>query len=188
MPRSVYHGPPMTTEPRPASRRADLLTVLGVAAVVLVADQASKAWVAANIAYQTGRIEVVGDLVQLWNVRNTGAAFSLLEGGLFLFVIVTVVALGMIVYFFRAFAGRSPWLFVILGAILGGALGNFVDRLRFGYVTDFLSVGFGDTRWPTFNVADSAVVTGIGLLVIILTFFTPDEAGRTDTTRTEMTT
>jgi len=59
---------------------------------------------------------------------------------------------------------------VVLGAILAGALGNLTDRLRLGYVIDFVSLGFGDTRFPTFNVADSAVVLGIGALVAYLTF------------------
>ena len=80
----------------------------------------------------------------------------------------TVVALGMIVYFHRAFAGRSLWLEALLGLILGGTLGNLVDRVRQGYVTDFVSVGFGSVRFPTFNVADSSIVVGIGILVIVL--------------------
>ena len=77
----------------------------------------------------------------------------------------------MVVYFHRTLSDRGPWIQVILGAILAGALGNLTDRIRFGYVVDFVSIGFGDTRFPTFNVADSAVVLGIGALVAYLTFF-----------------
>ena len=77
----------------------------------------------------------------------------------------------MVVYFHRTLRDRGPWIQVILGAILAGALGNLTDRLRLGYVIDFVSVGIGDVRFPTFNVADSAVVLGIGALVIYLTFF-----------------
>ena len=76
----------------------------------------------------------------------------------------------MIVYFYRAFRGRGTWIHVVLGAILGGTLGNLTDRLRYGYVVDFVSVGIGDIRWPTFNVADSSLVIGIGLLVLYLSF------------------
>lgn len=177
----------MTTEPRRAAGRGDLLTLLAVAAVVLVADQLTKLAIIASIPFG-GRIAIVGDLFQLWHVRNTGAAFSLLEGGLWLFVVVTIAALGMVAYFHRSFIGRSRWLQVILGVVLGGTLGNFADRLRQGYVTDFLSFGFGDTRFPTFNVADSAVVVGIGLLVIILTFFMPETGGRAGEHRTEAST
>lgn len=177
----------MSTEPQRARRRADLLTLLAVAAAVLIADQLTKMAIIATIPFGASR-QVLGDVVQLWHVRNTGAAFSLFEGGLLLFVVVTILALGMVAYFHRAFVGRSRWLQVILGVVLGGALGNFIDRLRYGYVTDFLSVGIGDVRWPTFNVADSAVVCGIGLLVIILTFFTPDESRASESARTEAST
>ncbi|MEP6681090.1 MAG: signal peptidase II [Chloroflexota bacterium] len=149
------------------TRWMEPVLLAAVAAVIFVADQATKALVAGGIVLNE-RVSVVGDLVQLWHVRNSGAAFSLFQGGTLLFLVVTVVAIGMIVYFHRIFRGRSPWLQVLLGVILGGTAGNLVDRLRFGYVTDFLSIGVGDVRWPVFNVADSSVVVGIGLLVIYL--------------------
>jgi signal peptidase II len=145
-----------------------LAVMLGVALVIYVADQATKAAIVATLAVGE-RVHVLGDVVQLLHARNSGAAFSILQGELWLFVIVTVAALVMVAYFHRVLRERSIWLQVILGAILGGALGNFTDRIRFGYVVDFVSVGIGDLRWPTFNVADSAVVCGIGLLVIYLT-------------------
>jgi signal peptidase II len=166
----------MSTDAPRAGGRADLLVLLGVAAVVLVADQVTKALVIAAIPEVNGPpIRVIGDVVQIWHARNTGAAFSLFEGGIILFLVVTVLALAMITYFHRSFLGRTIWLQVILGVILGGTLGNFIDRVRLGYVTDWLSVGIGTTRWPTFNVADSGVVVGIGLLVIVLTFFTNEQ-------------
>ena len=140
-----------------------------VAAALYIADQVTKALVVAFIPFGERR-EVIGDLVQLWHVRNTGAAFSLFPGATWLFLLVTVGALVMIVYFFRAFRGRSLWLQVVLGAILGGTLGNLTDRIRYGYVVDFASVGFGETRFPTFNVADSSLVLGIGALVLFLSF------------------
>lgn len=157
---------------RDASREAWLvpaLIVAGTAATLFAADQISKALVVG--AFQPGEsVEVVGDLVKLWYVQNSGAAFSLFPGALWLFLPVTVLALGMIVYFFRAFRDRGPAIHVVLGMILAGTLGNLVDRLRLGYVVDFISVGFGNVRFPTFNVADSAVVVGIILLVAYLTF------------------
>jgi len=144
--------------------------VLAIVAVVLyAADQVSKALVVANLRVGES-VEVVGDLVRLWHVRNSGAAFSLFPGAIWLFIPVTILALVMVVYFFRSFRDRGPVVHVILGMILAGTLGNFTDRLRLGYVVDFVSVGFGETRFPTFNVADSAVVVGIGLLVLYLTF------------------
>ena len=153
---------------RESSTRSALVLV-GVALAIYVADQVTKAAVAAAIPIGE-RVDVIGDVVQLWHAQNRGAAFSMLQGELWLFFIVTGAALVMVTYFHRTLRGRSIWLQVILGAILGGTLGNFTDRARLGYVVDFLSVGIGDVRWPTFNVADSAVVCGIGLLVIYLTF------------------
>ena len=144
------------------------LVLAGTAAVLYLADQVSKAVVVASL--DRGEfIDVVGDVLRIWYVQNTGAAFSLFPGAIWLFLPVTVLALVMIGYFFRAFRDRGPWIHVILGAVLAGTLGNLTDRLRLGYVVDFISVGVGNTRFPTFNVADSAVVVGIGLLVLYLT-------------------
>lgn len=162
---------------RDASTLRPALILAVTAAAIYVADQATKAIVVATIPYGQ-RVDVVGDLVQLWHLRNTGAAFSLLPGATWLFVPITVLALLMVAYFHRQFRDRGPWIHVVLGAILGGALGNLTDRLRLGYVVDFVSVGLGDLRWPAFNVADPSVVIGIGLLVIYLTFV--DERRRRD--------
>lgn len=157
----------MITHPPRTTGRTDLLVLLGTAALVYLLDQASKALVVANLRVGDQQ-QIVGDLVQLWHAQNAGAAFSLFQGGQILFLVVTAFALGMIVYFHRSFRGQSRWLQLVLGVILGGTLGNLTDRVRLGYVTDFVSVGFGDTRFPTFNVADSAIVLGIGVLVIYL--------------------
>jgi signal peptidase II len=157
------------------SRSTALL--LATAVLIYVADQVTKALVVANM--EPGeRIKVVGDVIWLWYLQNTGASFSILPGALWLFIPVTFVALAMVVYFHRQFRDRGPWIHVILGAILAGALGNLTDRIRLGYVVDFVSVGIGDVRWPAFNVADPSLVVGIGLLVIYLTFF--DGRGRRD--------
>ena len=153
---------------RDASLRTALLLAC-TAVAIYVADQVTKALVVATLPFGA-RHEVIGDVVQLWHVRNTGAAFSLFPGATWLFMVVTAGALVMIAWFYRSFRTRGTWIHVILGAVLGGTLGNLTDRLRYGYVVDFLSVGLGDLRWPTFNVADSALVVGIGLLVIYLTW------------------
>lgn len=151
--------------------------LVSTAIVVYVLDQVSKAVVVSSLGLGES-VDVVGDLLRIWHARNTGAAFSLLPGAFWLFVPVTVVALVMIAYFHRAFRDRGPWIHVVLGLILGGSLGNLTDRLRLGYVVDFVSVGIGDRRFPTFNVADSAVVVGIGLLVLYLTL--ADRRGSSD--------
>ena len=146
-----------------------VLVLAGTAIVLYAADQVTKALVVANVGFGD-RHDVIGDFAQLWHVRNDGAAFSILPGATWLFVPVTLVAIGMVIYFHRAFRERTAWIHFILGAILAGSLGNLTDRLRLGYVIDFVSLGIGETRFPTFNVADSAVVLGIGALVAYLTF------------------
>ena len=145
------------------------MLLLGTAAVLYIADQVTKALIVANVEYGE-RVPVLGEFLQIWHVRNTGAAFSLLPGATWIFIPVTIFALGMVAWFHRSFRDRGPWIHVVLGAILGGTLGNLTDRLRFGWVVDWISVGVGDLRWPTFNVADPSVVIGIGLLVAYLTF------------------
>lgn len=151
-----------------------LLTALAI----LVADQVTKALVVANLALGE-KSRLLGDLVQVWHAQNRGAAFSLFQGGTILFLIVSVLSIGIVAYFHRSLRDRNPWLHVVLGIVLGGTLGNFLDRLRQGYVTDWLSVGIGDTRWPTFNVADSSVVVGIGILVVYLFLTSPDRSEAT---------
>lgn len=141
-----------------------MLVLTGTALPIYVADQLSKAAVATSVSLGE-RIHVLGDLVQLWHVRNTGAAFSLFQGATWLFLVVSGAALAMVAWFHLSLRGRALWLQAVLGMILAGALGNLTDRLRAGYVVDFISVGVGDLRWPTFNVADSSVVLGILILV-----------------------
>jgi signal peptidase II len=146
-----------------------LLTAL----TLLVADQLSKALVVANLAVGE-RVEVVGDLVQIWHAQNRGAAFSLFQGGGLFFLVVSIASVAMVAYFHRSLLARPLWVHLVLGIVLGGTLGNFIDRLRQGYVTDWLSVGFGDNRFPTFNVADSSITVGIGLLVLYLFLSSPE--------------
>ena len=143
------------------------LTLAAVATLIYVADQATKALVVA--AFRVGEeAPVIGDLVVISHVQNRGAAFSLLQGETLLFVLVTLFAFGMIVFFHRSLRERGLWLHAVLGLQLGGALGNLTDRLRQGSVTDFVSVGIGTLRWTTFNVADASLVVGIGILATYL--------------------
>jgi signal peptidase II len=149
--------------------RRNALLLAATAVVLYVADQVTKALVVASLAHGE-RVDVMGDLVQLWHVRNTGAAFSLFPGATWLFIPMHLVAVVMVAYFHRQFRHRGPWIHVVLGAVLAGGLGNLTDRVRLGYVVDFVSVGIGDVRWPAFNVADPSLVLGIIVLVGYLTF------------------
>jgi len=156
--------------------RVEPAIVGATALLILLADQASKAAISSAIPLN-GRVGVIGDFVQLWNAQNHGAAFSLFQGGTLIFLVVSVLAFGLIGYLYRSWQGGPLWLYAVLGVALGGILGNLIDRLRFGYVTDFISVGIGEVRWPTFNVADASIVIGVGLIALRLFLTDPSRGG-----------
>ena len=143
------------------TRRAATLRAAVAAAVVVAADQGSKAIVRGSI----GRTERVGVLpgIDLVNTRNTGVAFGLFSGGGPLLVLVTLLALGGILVFFALNAQR-PWAWVPMGLLLGGAAGNLLDRAREGSVTDFIDL----PAWPAFNLADIAITLGVVAMFFVL--------------------
>ncbi|AFC44288.1 lipoprotein signal peptidase [Mycobacterium intracellulare MOTT-02] len=164
------------TDPQRPPRRLRLL--LSVAAIVLALDIVTKV-LAVKLLPPGQPVPIIGDTITWTLVRNSGAAFSMATGYTWM---LTLIATGVVVGIF--WMGRrlvSPWWAVGLGLILGGAMGNLVDRffrapgpLR-GHVVDFLSVGW----WPVFNVADPSVVGGAILLVVLSIFgFDFDSVGR----------
>jgi signal peptidase II len=156
--------PPVATGPIARPRPAWLLFG-GLATVVLVADQLAKAWIVGNIA--PGQVvDVIGTLVRLIFSRNNGALFGLFGSSATLFAIGSLAVLGLIVWY-HARTPRSLLLSIALGLLLGGALGNLIDRLRLGYVVDFVDIGIGTLRFFTFNVGDSAISTAILLLLFL---------------------
>jgi signal peptidase II len=136
---------------------------LGLAAAVLAADQLTKAWLTSFLAPGES-VRVVGDLLRLVHGQNAGGLFGLFQGQALPFALVSLVVVGLIVGY-HARAGRNPYLTLTLGLLLGGALGNLLDRLRLGYVVDFVDAGVGSVRWYTFNVADAALSVAIVLLL-----------------------
>jgi signal peptidase II len=153
--------------PGAPARSRRMLALYGTAALVLVLDQLTKHLVVTNLA---GRppVDLIGEVVQLRYTTNSGGAFSLLTGAPLFFGITAIVIVGGIIYASRR--ARPLSLLVVLGLVLGGALGNLTDRLLRGEgllrgeVVDFVKVGW----WPVFNVADSCVVVGGILLAIFL--------------------
>jgi signal peptidase II len=138
-------------------------TFLGLAGLVLVLDQLTKAWLVSFLVPGQS-VDVVGDLVRLVHSQNNGGLFGLLHGQALPFGLLSIVVVGLIVAY-HARAGRNQYLSITLGLLLGGALGNLVDRLRLGYVVDFVDAGIGTLRWYTFNVADAAISFAILLLL-----------------------
>lgn len=136
---------------------------LGLAATVLALDQLTKAWLTSFLGPGES-VDVIGDLVRLVHGQNNGGLFGLFSGQALPFAAVSLVVVGLIVAY-HARSGRNPYLSVTLGLLLGGALGNLIDRLRLGYVVDFVDAGIGDLRWYTFNVADAAISVAILLLL-----------------------
>ena len=144
-----------------------------VAAVGLVLDQVTKALIETKLIFGD-QIAVIEGFFYLSHVRNRGAAFGVLADlpesiRLAFFVSVTCVALGVIISFFRKLAPGDRLAAASLGLILGGALGNLCDRVRLGEVVDFLHFKLWQGySWPDFNLADSFIVVGVGLLILEL--------------------
>ncbi len=137
---------------------------LGLAVIVVIADQLTKAWLVSFL--EPGeRTNVIGDVLRLIHSQNSGALFGLFKDQALLFGLVSVGVVGLIVWFHGS-SGRNTLLSVALGLLLGGALGNMIDRFRLGYVVDWVDAGIGDLRFYTFNVADSAISIAIVLIVV----------------------
>jgi signal peptidase II len=133
-----------------------------VAAVVIVLDQGTKALVRHSLALGERR-RVIGGLLDITYVHNKGVAFGALASGGALVAALTGLALGALVVYF-VMRSRTPYLWLPVGMLLGGAVGNLIDRARYGAVTDFID----PVLWPAFNVADSCIVLGVlGLLWVI---------------------
>ena len=131
------------------------------AVAILASDQFTK-WLARSYLTQfpDGSVSIIGDALRLTFVMNRGAAFGVLQNQNALFIVVSGVVIAVIIGSYRYSPIQSPLLNFALGLQLGGALGNLVDRLRLGYVVDFVDVSV----WPVFNVADSAICIGVAIL------------------------
>jgi signal peptidase II len=147
-----------------------------VGLTTLALDQASKWWIVQRVDLRD-EIELIPGLLSIIHAKNTGAAFSALdsfEHRMILFGVFTVVAVGVLLHTLWTLAPEERWQAAALGLLMGGAVGNAVDRARFGEVTDFIRVYteieplrdalvsvFGTATWPIFNVADVGIVSGV---------------------------
>jgi len=137
---------------------------------IIIADQASKWLVTRFMPLDTVR-DVIKGCFRLWHVRNSGAVWGLFsghDGGLVPGIItaLAMAALLVVAFFFLRADSRSRLELAAYALILGGALGNIIDRLRLGYVVDFLDAYIKSQHWPTFNVADSCITIGVLLLAL----------------------
>ncbi len=139
------------------------------ALVVLLLDQWSKAWIRANLPPFTpiDLFPCLRPILSFTYVHNTGVAFGLFPRLGWLFTVVALIVVAFLLYFQHTLENESRLLDLALGLQLGGAIGNLIDRVLRGSVTDFIDVNFWPLQgWPVFNVADSAIVIGVGLLIL----------------------
>lgn len=145
--------------------RRRLAVFAAIASAVLAADQVTKALVRAYIGLHD-QITLLPDILWLTHVQNDGAAFGVLDGGRWLFVTISAVVLVVILWALFALASQSRTLLAGLGLVFGGAVGNMIDRIVVGTVTDFFDLGW----FPVFNIADIALDVGVALIVLWLLF------------------
>lgn len=138
---------------------------VAIVAAILVVDQATKAWITSELA--GGRaISFLGGALRLIYTENNGAVFGLFRGHVAIFALLSLAVIALLVGL-HARSGRSPYMTVTLGLLLGGAVGNAIDRIRLGYVVDFVDGGLGSLRFYTFNVGDACISLAIVLLVVL---------------------
>src|SRR3990170_3645656 len=150
----------------PLARTRDYLTLLAIAGIVIALDQWSKPLVRTMLQVGESWSPLPGAVPFLrvvhWN--NTGAAFGLFPAGGMVFTIVAVIVSIAILYYYPRVSGRQIALRIALALQFGGAIGNLIDRLALGTVTDFIAVG----RFPVFNVADASISIGVAVLVFAM--------------------
>ena len=138
------------------------LALLAVALAAVLADQLTKQIVTSQLALGES-VHVVGPL-SIRHVHNPGIAFGLFSSWASAVTILTAVAVAWMLFYFARAGARHPVLPVALGLLIGGSCSNLLDRLRLGHVTDFLDLRW----WPAFNLADSFIVMGVGILLVAL--------------------
>ena len=142
-----------------------------LAAVIVALDQATKRWVSlVHFQWPNGSEALIPGFFSFTYVQNTGGAFGIFDttqsSALALASVSLIAAAAIVIYTIRDRSSFAVILVVALGLTLGGAVGNFIDRVRLHYVVDFLDVYVGTHHWPVFNIADSAICVGVALLAV----------------------
>jgi signal peptidase II len=159
------------------------LRYLLIAFFVLFLDQWSKRWVVNHMDLME-QIPVIDGLFYITSHRNRGAAFGILQNQQWLFISITIVVVIFLFLYIWKLRKTEPFTTFTLSLILGGALGNFIDRVRTGEVVDFFHFQYQDYQFPIFNVADSAIVIGVAMLLFV-TFRTSSFEGKEKISKAE---
>ncbi len=141
--------------------------LISLLVAVIALDQATKTLIKRTMTLGQS-LQVLGDPLRITFVENDGIAFGLHVKNATLFTAFSIAACALIVIYLWKQRREGAWLKTALILILGGAIGNVIDRVVFGKVVDFIDVGFRTVRWPVFNVADSAVVVGMGIMIVLM--------------------
>ena len=144
-----------------------MLLYLILSILFVIADQVVKMWIVNNFRLHEG-MEFIKGIVSILYVRNTGAAWGMFEGKMVFFYLITAVAVGTLLYLMFKEKGKSKLLLTAYSLILAGAVGNFIDRIRLGYVVDMFKFEFID--FPIFNVADICLTIGVIFLFYYVIF------------------
>ena len=151
---------------------------LAATAAVFLLDQATKAWAIKRLKF-SGEIEVIKDFFNFSYAQNTGVAFSMFDNGgdagRFTLSLLAFFAAALVLYFFWRTPRNDDRILGALALLLAGILGNVIDRIRLGFVVDFIDFQFGNWHYPTFNIADIAICTGAGLLILDMFLTRNDE-------------
>jgi len=157
-----------------ALSRAKVIRLTIVSGSVILLDQITKALIKTTIPLHGG-VTVIPGFFNISHVQNPGGAFGLLADQspairLVVFILFSAFAAGVILYLYFTVDESTPLLASAIAMIFGGAVGNLIDRIRFGRVVDFLDFYIGTAHWPSFNVADSSVTIGISVFLYHLVF------------------
>ena len=145
-----------------------------IAGAVILLDQFTKGLILRYLPFNNN-ISVIDGFFHITHIHNPGGAFGLMANlnpalRSIIFLFISSLAVGLIFYFYQKTPAQYSWLAAAFALIFGGAIGNLIDRIRFGIVVDFLDFFVGNLHWPAFNIADSAISVGIGIFLYHLIF------------------
>jgi len=142
------------------------MLALALGLIVVVIDQLTKVWVRETFICGGEPQVILPGFFNLVYVRNPGAAWGMLGGQQVILILLSAIVLVMLLFFHRRFLNPTLDHRIAFGLMIGGILGNLIDRIKLGWVTDFLDFHVGTHHWPSFNIADSAICIAVGLYLL----------------------